>query len=231
MNAPKSNRRRAFTLVELMVAMTVTLILAVMACNLVMGSFNIRGREDQKTAALADSQRALNLMSREIANSGFGLTTNGIVAADSAADRVRVRANLNAFDRYVSSASVSDPNEDVGYKLVTDGANSYIQRLDVNTGARTTVLANRVDALRIRYFREKVTYDTDFENCNITNVSPLLTAAGATNEVAAAPAQAKFLVMSVCVDLPARGTPGSSGYQPQSKVLLASDVTLRNSVR
>lgn len=211
--------------------MTVTLALAGMACTLLAGSFNIRGREDQKTAALADTQRALNLMSREIANSGFGLMNNGIVAADSTVDRIRIRANLNAFDRYVSSATVSDPNEDVGYKLVTDSTNSYIQRLDVNTGARTTVLANRVDALRIRYFREKVTYATDFENCNITSVSPQLTSKGATNEVATAPGQAEFLVMTVCVDLPARGTPDSSGYQPPSKVLLVSDVALRNAIQ
>jgi len=183
----KSSSAAGFSLIELMVAMTITLFLASMACTLLAGSFNIRGREDQKTAALADTQRALNLMSREIANSGFGLSNNGIVAADSSMDRIRIRANLNAFDRFVSSANVSDPNEDVGYKLVTDNTNSYIQRLDVNTGARTTVLANRVDALRIRYFREKVIYTTDYATCNITNVTPLLTTTGATNEVAAAP--------------------------------------------
>ena len=220
-----------FSLIELLIAMSITLILAGMACTLLAASFNIRGREDQKTAALADAQHALNLMSREIANSGFGLMNNGIVAADSTVDRIRIRANLNAFDRFVSSASVSDPNEDIGYKLVTDSTNSYIQRLDVNTGARTTILANRVDALRIRYFRDKVTYINDYDNCNITNISPQLTSTGAPNEVAATPAQARFLVMSVCVDLPARGSMGSSGYQPPSKVLLVSNVALRNVIQ
>jgi hypothetical protein len=35
-------------------------------------------------------------------------------------------------------------------------------------------------------------------------------------------------VISVCVELPARGALGSAGYQPASRVQLVSDVYLRN---
>src|SRR5437588_11140966 len=84
-----------FSLVELMIAMTIVLIIPTLTASLVSSSFNIRGRENQKTAALADAQRALNNMSREIANSGFGLSNNGIAAYDSSSTAIRVRANLN----------------------------------------------------------------------------------------------------------------------------------------
>ena len=76
----KFHRSTGFSIIELLVAMTITLILMSLASFLIAGSFNVRGRENQKSSALADAQRALNAMTREIANSGFGLSNNGIVA-------------------------------------------------------------------------------------------------------------------------------------------------------
>ncbi|MFN2455161.1 MAG: PilW family protein [Pyrinomonadaceae bacterium] len=206
-----------FSLFELMIAMTITLILMAMASALMAGSFNIRGREDQKTSALADSQRALNLMTREIANSGFGLTNNGIVPAESTASSIRIRANLNAFDRESTSNAVADTDEDIIFKLYNDGVRSYVERIDVYSGARTTVLANRVDSLVIHYYADKVNYTAG--NCDITTAATDVTDKRT----------AKYIVIAACVQLPARGTPGSPGYQPVSSVQLISDVTLRNS--
>lgn len=205
-----------FSLIELLIAMAISLVVMGLGSQLLAGSFSIRGREDQRSYALADAQRALNLMTREISNSGFGLTSNGIVTSDSGESVIRVRANLNAFDGQTSSSTVSDSNEDVRYRLVTTSIDSYLERLDVNTGARTTVLANRVDSFRIRYFADKVDYTPG--NCDITP---------ATAEVTDK-SKAKYLVLIVCVDLPARSTPGSPGYQPASNVQLISDVALRN---
>jgi prepilin-type N-terminal cleavage/methylation domain-containing protein len=208
---------RGFSLIELLLAMTIALTLLGLTSGLLASSFNVRARENQKTDALADTQRALNIMTREIANTGFGLANNGIVAADSNETAIRVRANLNAFDSQTSSNSISDRNEDVKYSLYTAGADSYIVRLDIGTQNQTTVLANRVDALRIRYYPARVNY-TLSGNCDITSTSPEVTQKSDT----------KYIVMSVCVELTARGAPGSPGYQPASRVQLVSDVYLRN---
>src|SRR5689334_23345694 len=147
-----------FSLIELLLAMTMTLTLLGLTSGLLASSFNVRARENQKTDALADTQRALNIMTREIANAGFGLANNGIVAADSNDTAIRVRANLNAFDGQTSSNSISDRNEDVKYSLYSAGSDSYIVRLDIGTQNQTTVLANRVDALKIRYYPAKINY-------------------------------------------------------------------------
>ena len=213
-NAKKSEA--GYTLAELMLAMTVTLVLTGLAGKFLEGAFNVRMREDERSFALADAQRALNIMSREVANSGFGLSNNGIVGADSDAGAIRVRANLNAFDGVTSSSSVSDPGEDIRYRLIRSGANSYIERLDVNTGARVAVLANRVDNFAVAYFADKVSYTAD--NCVITG-----SAAEVTDKSAA-----RYVVIAVCVNLPARGAPGGTGYQPPSSVQLSSSVALRN---
>jgi|SRR6267154_1458821 len=213
-----------FSLPELMVAMTITIMMAGLASALLAGSFSIRTRENQKTEALADTQRGLNLMTREISNSGYALIDNGIVAADSGASSIRVRANLNAASGEVTSNATSDRDEDVKYFLYSDSNNSYIVRLDVNSSAQEMVLANRVDALNLRYYADKVTYTSG--TCDITDVRDSF--GNPVTEVAQK-GGAKYIVMTVCVNLPAVSTPGAPGYQPASKVQLTSDIALRNS--
>jgi type II secretory pathway pseudopilin PulG len=219
MDARTSDLKRdgGFSLLELVIAMAVTMVVTTMAGALLAGSFNIRSRENQKSEAVADVQRALNIMTREIANAGFGLTNNGIVAADSGQNMIRFRANLNAYRGETTSDAVTDRDEDVAYRLITDGTNNYIARLDVNTNNQTTVLANRIDAYRIRYYAAKVDYATG--DCDI------VPAAGA---VEVAPSVAKYIVITICVTLPERGRPNSPGYQPATNLQLVSDITLRN---
>lgn len=212
------NAELGFSLIELLIGMAITLTVLGLAGNLLAGSFNVRARENQKTDALADAQRALNIMTREIANTGFGLANNGIVAADSTASAIRIRSNLNAFDSQTTSNSINDRNEDVKYSLYSAGTDSYIVRLDIGTQNQTTVLANRVDTLNIRYYPAKITYTATGSNCDISTTSSEVTQKSDT----------KYIVISVCVELPARGAPGSAGYQPVSRVQLVSDVYLRN---
>jgi type II secretory pathway pseudopilin PulG len=219
--SPASNE--GFSIVELVIAMGITLVLAGLASTLLAGSFSSRRRENQRTEALADAQRGLNLMTREIANSGYGLNDNGIVAADSGLNSIRVRANLNAASGETTSGSANDRDEDVKYLLYTDSNNSYIVRLDVNSSAQEMVLANRVDALKFRYYADRVTYDTS--NCDITNVRDSY--GNPVSEVALK-GGAKYVVLSICVNLPAVSTPGAPGYQPSSSVQLISDIGLRN---
>jgi type II secretory pathway pseudopilin PulG len=213
-----------FSLLELVVAMGITILLAGLASMLLAGSFSTRARENQKTEALADTQRGLNLMTREIANSGYGLTDNGLVAVDSGLNSIRVRANLNAASGETTSASASDRDEDIKYLLYTESGNSYIVRLDVNSSAQEMVLANRVDALKFRYYADRVTYQAS--NCDITNV---LDSYGNPVGEVAQKSGAGYVVLSICVNLPAVSSPGAPGYQPSSSVQLVSDIALRNS--
>jgi prepilin-type N-terminal cleavage/methylation domain-containing protein len=217
MNKRTDNPQAGFSLFELVIAMSITLVVMGAASALLAGSFNIRARENQRSEAIADVQRALNIMSREVANSGFGLMNNGLVAADSGASSIRFRANLNAFRGETTSNSVTDRDEDVQYRLINDGTSSFIARLDVNTNNLTTVLANRIDSFRIRYYASKIDYT--ISDCDI------VPEAGA---VEVTPTAAKYVVVTICVTLPARGTPGSSGYQPAGNMQLVSDIALRN---
>lgn len=223
MHEHRKRSETGFSLLELMIAVSIMLVVMGVTSGLLAGSFNVRARENQRSDALADSQRALNIMTREIANSGFGLSDNGIVAADSSLSAIRVRANLNAFEKKATSLLVNDRNEDVKYSLWTVSGASYIVRLDIGTQNQTTVLANRVDSLKIRYYASKISYTMSpavdgVPSCDISTNSA---------EVAQK-SDAKYIVMSICVELSERGRPGSPGYQPTSRVQLVSDITLRN---
>lgn len=222
-------------------AMALSLTVMGFGSILLASSFNVRSREDRKSDAVADVQRALNIMTREISNSGFKLpgglgsvSTNGIVAADSDNQSVRVIANLNGMptaDPALTDTDVDDANEDVKFLMYLDNdlSQRYIVRYERNAANATTVLANRVDSLILRYYDEKVTYETTVDAngvCDITNVRN----ASGNAESEVFPAVAKYIVIAVGVTLPAVGSPGSNGYQRQTSVQLTSDVVLRNSI-
>jgi Tfp pilus assembly protein PilW len=216
-----------FSLIELSIAMGFTLVVMGVATALSVGVFRVRTRENQRSEALADVQRAVNIMSRDIANSGFGLNDNGLVAGDCSDNEIRVRANLNAFDATASYANRSqtiDPDEDIVYVET----NNNIVRRDMQVGGTsgTNVLSYKLDAMKFHYFTKRVVYSSDGTDCDITvtnfNGGSELT----TNYTDKS--QVRYLVIVVCVTLPAVGTPGGSNYQPPSQVKLVSDVELRN---
>src|ERR1044071_3303611 len=111
-----------FSLLELIIAMAITITLMTAASTLLAGALRVRSRENQKSDALADTQRALNILTREIADSGFNLNNNGIVASDSTLHTLRIRSNLNKYDLTASviaqngiGLAPEDAGEDISY--------------------------------------------------------------------------------------------------------------------
>ena len=199
------SRSAGFSLIELMIAMAITLIVMSVASSLLGQSLNVRTRENARTEAVSDAQRALNMMTRDIANAGLGLTRNGIDAATSDDGQIRVRSNLNAMS---GNTDTLQTDEDVVYSYTINGdvtpAETLITRQDVNTGSVSQV-ANKVDSLNILYF----------------DVSGAQLAAGQES-------QAAKVRLTITVRLPAVGSPRTPGFQPASQTQLSSDVTLRN---
>ena len=241
-----------FSLFELIIAMAITLVVLSVATTLIAQSLNIRTRSNENVDALADAERALNTMSREISQAGFNLMANdnGIVPADSVTDAngnstIRIRANLNRYALCEcpgcpcagpdARAGIGGPGtlpgeesgEDVKYFIHPAGDTTLLARYDpyAQTGAGSTVVANRLDRLRIHYFAQRVTYTTP--NCG-TSQDARCCDIESPSAAEVAPAAARYVVIAVCVQQGATGAPGSPGYQPAHNLLLTSDVTLRN---
>ncbi len=197
-----------------MIAMTVMLILLGIVSTLLSRSFSVRQRESQKTDALTSAQAALNVISREIANSGFGinsasnqrLASNGIVGADSNAGRIHFRANVNNFGPLSGNGTVlatSDPGEDITYFY--DDVTDSIVRFDPHDTPQTSVIVNKISSITFRYF--------DYVGTNSTGV-----------EVTTPTENTGRVSIRVLVQLdPVQGQPNPLDVQ------FTSEVTLRNS--
>ena len=237
-----SNNQAGFSLIELILGMAITIVVMGLASSILAGAFHVRSREDRKSDAIADVQRAMNIMTREIGNSGLKLptglgavSTNGVVGGDSNNESIRIVSNLNGMpdsaNGYFEDTDLADMDEDLKFLMYVDSemGQRYIVRYERNGSNQTTVLANRIDSLVFRYYDEKVTYDTTVSAggvCDITNVKNALGA----DETEVSPGSAKFIVIAVGVTLPSLGTEGAEGYQPPSQVQLTSDVVLRNTI-
>lgn len=141
----RSQGSAGFSLLELMIAMTITLVLLSLVTTLFSGSMSIRERESAKTDALTSADAALNVMSREISNSGFGLSGNGIVSADSGLNQIHFRSNWNNGDLATGTAS-----EDVTYYF--DPTTESIVRFDANAGTTTSAVVNGISNVEFQYF-------------------------------------------------------------------------------
>lgn len=206
-----------FSLFELLIALGVTLTIMVISSKMLAMTMAVRTRENQRSEAIADVQRALHSMTRDISNAGLGMfdgegdPSNGLVDADSNALAIRVRTNLNAFCGVTATCDedTGDPAEDLAFGLITrvdatGHEQTLITRQDVNSDS-ISALANRIDALSFQYLK-------------------------ADGTAADAPSEAERVRITVVVTLDQVGTEGQDGFQPTSQMRLESDAVLRNFV-
>ena len=160
MKSVKKKKNAGFSILELIIAMTVILLCLGIVSTLISRAFSVRARESQRTDALTSALAALNVISREISNSGFGISagdsansaSNGIVVADSTAKRIHFRANIEnrgpvGGDTVISTNEVG---EDITYFY--DEVTDSIVRYDPNNTPQTSVVVNRISDVTFEYF-------------------------------------------------------------------------------
>lgn len=158
----RQSNSRGFSLIELIIAMVLTMILLGLVSTLFARSMGTRDRESRRADALAAAQAALSVMSREIGNSGYGLTSNGIVVADSNATQIHIRSNIVNDDLTTNS-----PGEDVTYYL--DAGTNSIVRYDPNDSPTTSVVINRISSVTYEYFDYQAFSSTTTQSSTPTN--------------------------------------------------------------
>jgi len=192
-----------FSMVELVASMAITLIILAVAVMTFSSALHTRERENSRVDALTSAQAALNIMTREIANSGYGIQSNGICSGppscvvDSNQERLHIRANISNNDY-----TTDDAGEDITFFY--DEASKSVLRYDANTGVTSGVI-NRVSRVEFGYFNYTET---------TTNTDPLPVPSATTGRVR----------IKLWVELP------DINGQPTGQVVqFTSDVTLRNS--
>jgi type II secretory pathway pseudopilin PulG len=125
--------------------MTITLILLGVTATAFSGALQTRERETSRTDALTAAQAAINVMSREISNAGFGLTNNGIVLADSDSQKLHIRSNTKN-----DNLTTTDVDEDITYYY--DATSQSVVRYDANATPATSGIINEVSRVTFQYF-------------------------------------------------------------------------------
>ena len=134
-----------FSIIELLIAMSITLVLLGITAAAFSGALRTRERETSRTDALTAAQAAINVMSREISNAGFGLTNNGIVIADSNSQKLHIRSNTKN-----DNLTTTDIDEDITYYY--DATSQSVVRYDANTTPGTSGIINEVSLVTFQYF-------------------------------------------------------------------------------
>jgi len=191
-----------FSSIELIIAMVIMLSIMGVVSSLFSKALTTRLRESSRTDALTSAQAALNVISREISNSGYGLTGNGIVLADSDPGKLHFLSNI-----INTNEIFTDPAENLTfyYDPVTKSILRYDRNGDGAGRPQTSIIVNRISSLSFLYW--------DYDGTN-PPVGPNLTPSINTSRV------------RVTVGVSLEQVVGQAN--PQS-VTLVSDVTLRNS--
>lgn len=135
-----------FSLIELILAMVITLIILGVAVVTFSSALNSRSRESSKTDAITSAQAALNIMSREIGNSGYGLKyDNGLVSADCTDKRLHFRANIQN-----NNSVTTDPGENITF--FWDSASKSVVKYDAYNGGSTSGIVNQVSDVSFVYY-------------------------------------------------------------------------------
>jgi Tfp pilus assembly protein PilW len=206
-----------FSLVELIMSLLLSLLILGVAVATFSGALGSRDRESSRTDAITSAQAALNVMTREIGNAGYGLVNSaglpfhGIVTADSNANQLHFRANIdNVGTGGGNGTNTNQAGEDITYYCETCNGSTTgsVVRSDrnVNGGAPSGII-NRVSDVDFAYF----------------DVNPTTCVVSTTALTAPTDYTVKVRITLIVILPEARRQP--LGQQQR----LTSDVTLRNS--
>ncbi|MGC2235493.1 MAG: prepilin-type N-terminal cleavage/methylation domain-containing protein [Pyrinomonadaceae bacterium] len=204
----RSKKTGGFSILELMVSMSILLVVLSLAMSLFSKSIGVKQRESSRTDALTAAQAALNVMSREISNAGFGLKnsaatdpSNGIVLADSNLQKIHFLSNVQN-----NNAATTDRDEDVTYFF--EPVSQSILRYDANANGvnapETSIVINRISSVAYQYF-------------DYTGSSSTPTNSGTPTENTGR--------VRITITVLLENTQGQTNNQ---SVILTSDVTVRN---
>lgn len=145
MNKSFEKNDAGFSLLEVIISMTMLLMLMSIAGAIFQQSVGTRERQMRRTEAIVTVQSALNLISREVANTGYGLTDNGIVAADSNEKKLHFRSNIQNSD-----TTTGGTNEDLTYFF--DPVSNAVVRFDRFDDPQTSTVIKGVSDFSFLYF-------------------------------------------------------------------------------
>ena len=127
------NKERGFTLVELLIAMTIGLIILAALSSTFLMQRKIYDVQEQVVEMVQTARAAMDMMTREIRMAGYdpaGATFDGITYD---ADQLQIETNINGDENILNDDGTYDTNEHIVYKYY-DKDSSYPYQIKRKTG-------------------------------------------------------------------------------------------------
>lgn len=201
MSVKKAKSAAGFSIAEMLITMVIMLVIMGLVTTLFSRSLNTKARESSQTDAQTAAQAALNVMSREIANSGYGVTSNGLLN-DSTPTRLHFVTNhVNTND------NLNQPGENVTYyhEPSTQSILRYDAHGNSDGSALTSIIINRISSVNFDYYSYSLS-----DPIGTTSANPT--------------ANTGRVRITLTINMEE-----VTGQVREDKVMLTSDVVLRNS--
>ena len=165
------NRESGFTLVELLIAMTIGLIILAALSSTFLMQRKIYDVQEQIVEMVQTARAAMDMMTREIRMAGYDPAGAGFDGITYNADQLQIRADLNGNG---DTDSTGNPNEYIKYTMDSD----YPFEIRRNTGGGRQEFALNIQSFTFVYLKaDGVTeVTTSAENDDIRQIKITITA-------------------------------------------------------
>ena len=185
MDHPQRTIEHGFSLVELLIAMTLSLIVLASISSAFISQRKTYNAEEQKTVMIQTARGAMAIISSEVKMAGYHPTNASTLQTTDAsaatyvgmlynATQLQIKSDLNADGETDETATADDANEEIIY--TEDSGNLEIDRTE---GGNTITLAENIEDFSFNYFKHnsatgslaEVTTAADEENIRVIKIS------------------------------------------------------------
>ncbi len=162
------NKEHGFSLIELLIAMTLGLIVLGAISSVFLGQRQTYDAQEQIADMVQTARAAMDMMSREIRIAGYNPANAGFNGITYDSSQLQIQADING-----DGNTSSDPNENITY---TYDAENF--RIDRNTGSGGQPFAENIEAFNFVYLEADGTTEvnTFADTGNIRQIRITITA-------------------------------------------------------
>lgn len=178
MNYYDRNNDTGFTLVELLIAMTIGLIILTALSSTFLMQRKIYDVQEQVAEMVQTARAAMDMMTREIRMGGYDRTDAGFDGITYDADQLQIQANINDDEDIINADGSYDDNENITYTYY-DKNSAYPYEIKRKTGSGYFVsFAENIQSFTFVYLKaDGVTeITTSAENDDIRQIKITITA-------------------------------------------------------
>jgi len=162
------NRESGFSLVELLIAMTIGLIILTALSSTFLMQRKIYDVQEQVAEMVQNARAAMDMMSREIRMGGYNPTDAGFDGITYDAHQLQIQANIDDDEDIINADGSYDENENITYTYYDENS-AYPYQIKRKTGNGNFIsFAENIDVFDFSYWKEDEDGDGEMDEVTTT---------------------------------------------------------------